>query len=183
MIYYKEDMNRFFLTLGLIGVFLATALAAQSVNAQTSLPESQVENIRQNCVTAQTTLSQLHVSDALLRVNRGTLYENISTKLMAQLNSRIALNRLEGIRMSSITLEYDRQREIFRTSYIRYEESMSNTLKINCAEKPVEFYESVELTRQQRNALHESTLAITALLSDYKTAFEDFAKGFERQAE
>ena len=174
-------MNRLFIALASLGMLLVAVAASQAAQAQAALSETHIERIRQNCVTAQTALSQIHASDALLRVNRGSLYENISDKLMAPLNSRIALSRLEGLRMASIALEYDRRLDAFRVNYKQYEETMSRTLKINCAEKPVEFYESVTQTRQERRRLHENTRTITALLLDYKTGFEDFAKRFEER--
>lgn len=172
-------MNRLGIVLSFCGVLLIGVAASQVAHAQVALPEEHLQRIRQNCVTAQTALNQLHASDALLRVNRGQLYENISTKLMAPLNSRIALNRHEGLKLAATTLEYDRQIDVFRSSYKQYEESMSRTLKINCGEQPAEFYQSVQSTRERRQRLHEDTETLTMLLRAYKTEFEDFAKDFE----
>lgn len=172
-------MNRLAIILALCSVIIAAAVASQVAHAQAALPEAQIEYIRQNCVTAQTTLTRLHASDALLRVNRGTLYELFSDKLMAPLNSRIALGRLGGLKLAATTLEYDRQIDVFRSSYSQYEESMSRTLKINCNDKPVEFYEGIQTTRERRQRLHEDTETLTTLLEAYKTEFESFAKEFE----
>lgn len=175
-------MKRLFIGLVFLGMLVAAVSTTSHIaRAQSTLSESQIESIRQNCVSAQTILSQLHASDALMRVDRGTLYENISNKLMASLNSRIAYSRLEGLRMASITLEYDRQFDAFRANYKQYEESMSRTFKMNCAQEPVEFYERVALARARRANVHQNTRALTGLLQDYKTAFEDFAKLFEEQ--
>lgn len=175
-------MNRFAVVLVMCGVLMGGAVVPQAAYAQTSLPEEQIERISRNCVTVQTMLSRLHASDALLRVNRGRLYENISTKLMAPLNSRIALSRLEGLKLTATTLEYDRQIDVFRASYIAYEEAMSHTLKINCAEKPVEFYESIVSTREKRQRLHADTETLTTLIEAYKAEFEAFAEEFAKDA-
>ncbi len=176
-------MNRLLVALSFFAVLLFGAVASQAVHAQSALSEQHLQRIRQNCVTAQTALNQLHASDALLRVNRGQLYENISTKLMAPLNSRIALNRHEGLKLAATTLEYDRQTDVFRSSYKDYEESMSRLLQINCAEQPAEFYESVQETREKRQRLHEDTETLTMLLRAYKTEFEDFSSDFGGGAE
>lgn len=172
-------MNRLLIVLVFVGVLVATAFVAQSAQAQTTLSDAHIARIRQNCVTAQTALTQLHASDALLRVNRGRLYELISTKLMAPLNGRIALERLGGLKLAAITVEYDRQRNVFGTSYREYEESMSRVLKINCVEKPVEFYEGVRSTRQKRQRLHDDTETLTTLLKEYKSEFENFTQEFK----
>jgi len=169
-------MNRFLAVLAFSGVFLIAAMLSQSVRAQEYLPENQVNQIRQNCVRAQSVLNQLHATDALLRTNRGQIYELISTKLMAPLNSRIALNRLGGLKLAASTLEYDKQLTTFRSSYQQYEESMSETLEINCKEQPLFFYDSVKTTREKRQKLHEDADQLNALLRVYKNDFEDFAK-------
>lgn len=171
-------MNRFCALLSACGMLLLAIVLGQSVSAQTSgsLSEGHIARIRQNCTRAQATLNQLEKSDALLRNNRGQLYEQISTKLMAPLNSRIALNRLEGLTLTAISLEYDNQLTSFRSSYLQYEEAMSRTLKIDCANKPVEFYESVTDTREKRRKLHGDTVALNALLQSYREDFEAFVK-------
>lgn len=173
-------MNRLFIVAILCGIITVGLSAVQNAHAQMSLPDEQVERIRQTCVTTQTSLSQLHASDGVIRVNLGKMYENMSNKLMAPLNSRIALNKLEGIQMAGTTLEYDRQVDVFRASYKLYEESMSRTIGMNCTDKPVEFYESIQATRQKREKLHQDTKTVTALLKDYRTQFEAFSAQFNR---
>lgn len=172
-------MYRFSIVIAVCGAFLCIVAAAQTAHAQESLSEEHQNRIRQSCVTSQTALNQLHVSDKLLRINRGTLYENISTKLMAPLNSRITLDRLGGLKLTATTLEYDRQIDAFRASYKIYEDSMTQTLRIDCADQPVEFYESIQSTREKRQALHDATRTLTTLLNAYKTEFELFAEEFK----
>ncbi len=176
-------MNRLTILLAVFGTLLTGFVVSQQAYAQTTLSNEQTERIRQNCVTVQTTLNQLHASDALLRVNRGRLYENISTKLMAPLNSRITLKGLGGLKLTATTVEYDRQTDVFRASYIEYEEAMSRALKFKCTDQPVEFYESILAAREKRQRLHEDTQTLTTLLNAYKTEFEIFAGEFKGDAQ
>lgn len=143
------------------------------------MTEEHIERIRSNCVDAQSILSQLHASDGLLRVNRGQLYESVSTKLMAPLNSRITLNRLDGVELVSIATEYGRQLTEFRNSYQSYEEAMTDTLRINCVSQPVAFYDSVADTRDKREQAHDSAMKLHDMIEEYKQAFEDFVKNFQ----
>ncbi len=169
-------MNRLLIVLAVAGIILTGSFVSGQARAlDFYLSEEHQQSIRQNCVTTQTTLQQLHASDGVLRVNLGKIYENMSNKLMAPLNSRIALNRQEGLQLAATALEYDRQLDVFRASYKQYEESMSRTLKINCAENPVEFYSNIISTRQKREKLHQDTKTLSALLRDYKGHFENFA--------
>jgi hypothetical protein len=171
-------MNRLSALLVVCGIFLLAAATAQAVSAQasSSLSEEHSNRIRQNCVKSQTTLYQLHASDGLLRNNQGQQYELISTKLMAPLNSRIALNRLSGLKLTATSLEYDRQLSNFRSSYKTYEEGMSRVLKIDCVGQPEEFYNGVNETREKRQKLHGDVVTLNALLQTYKEDFEAFAK-------
>lgn len=172
-------MKRLFVVLVVCSILVVSSFIAQAASAMDFfITPEQEQRIRQNCVSAQATLYRLHASDALLRVNHGKLYENISTKLMAPLNSRIALNRQEGLKLAATTLEYDRQIDIFRSDYRSYEEAMSDLLDMNCSENPSEFYASVLDTREKRQRLHEDTETVTTLLKAYKTEFEDFAHHF-----
>lgn len=150
--------------------------ATMVVQAQDQpMTEAHIARIRANCVEAQSTLTQLHATDALLRVNRGQLYESISTKLMAPFNSRVALNQLDGANLVSIAATYERQLTEFRTNYQQYEEVMSELLKINCVNQPVAFYDSVADARSKRQKVHDSTLQLQQSVQDYKTEFDTFA--------
>lgn len=179
-------MNRLLISAAVIGVVLLGALTLNTVvSAQESAPmtEAHIERIRRNCVEAQTSLSQLHASDALLRVNRGQLYESISTKLMVPFNSRIALNRLDSKGLPAIASQYEKQLSAFRLNYQQYEEAMSETLKLNCTKQPVAFYDSVDATRTKRRLVHDSTTELHRLIQEYKTEFEVFAGKFQENAE
>jgi hypothetical protein len=143
------------------------------------MTEAQIQRIRSNCVEAQSTLYQLHASDALLRVNRGQLYESMSTKLMEPFDSRLTLNSFNPSDLVSIAANYDAKLTEFRTDYQQYEEAMSRTLAMNCTNQPVAFYDSVADTRSKRTKVHDATLVLHQLIADYKNAFEAFAKNFK----
>lgn len=170
-------MKRITVLVVLLGVALGSAVLLQTVvRAEAPMTEAHVARIRANCIEAQSSLRQLHQSDALLRVNRGQLYELISTKLMAPFNSRVALNRLDSADLVSTTAEYERQLATFRANYKAYEEAMSGVLKINCTDQPVAFYDGVNDARSKRQKVHESTLTLHRTIKNYKTQFEAFAK-------
>ena len=166
-----------FISVGIVtlsGVlFLHSAVYAQSDGLMT---EEHIARIRSNCIEAQSTLSQLHTSDALLRVNRGQLYESISTKLMTPFNSRATLNRFDVTKLSSAAADYERELMAFRANYKSYEEAMSQALKINCTNQPVAFYDNVNDARAKRLVVHENTVNLKNIIQRYKEEFEALAK-------
>ena len=178
-------MKRYLILVALLGVALVAVAAFQTFAEAEEAPmtEAHVARIRANCVEAQSSLNQIHQSDVLLRINRGQLYELISTKLMAPLNSRIALNRLDSADLVSTTATYEKQLDAFRSAYQTYEDAMSETLKINCSAQPVTFFDAVADARTKRQKVHDTTLALQKTIKNYKTEFEAFAKTVSEENE
>lgn len=157
-------------------VGLAPAVFAEE---PTTITDAQLVQVRSHCSEIKTTLKQLHASDAVVRVNRGKLYERISTKLMAPLNSRIALNRLDGTNLGSITSEYAKHLTTFRLTYQDYEETLSALININCLTQPARFYNSLEDVRTKRDLVFESVNILTQDIVSYRTAFDEFAAPYK----
>lgn len=145
----------------------------------TSISDEQLVQIRSHCGEIKTILKQLHASDAVVRVNRGKLYERISTKLMAPLNSRIALNRLDGTNLVSITSEYEKHLTAFRVTYQDYEETLSDLINVNCLTQPAHFYNSLEEVRTKRDATYESVNVLAQDIATYKNSFNEFAAPYK----
>lgn len=157
-----------------------SAIYLHTARAQSApMTEAHIQKIRANCVDAQQALIKLHANDALLRVNRGQLYESISTKLMTPFNSRTIANKYDGSRLVERAATYEKQLNEFRADYIIYEEAMSRTLRINCTNEPVAFYDSVNETRLKRQSVHQRTTALQKTIQDYKNDFEEFARQIE----
>lgn len=177
-------MKRFLVVLSVFSVIASSVFLVAAARADDDAPmtEAHISRIKNYCTEAQSTLTQLHATDALLRVNRGQIYELISTKLMAPLNSRIALNRLDGAALVTVATNYEQQLTSFRTHYQQYEEAMSRTLKINCKNQPVAFYDSVSETRDKRKIVHDDTQTLQTTIQTYKKEFEAFASKFQEKS-
>jgi hypothetical protein len=94
---------------------------------------------------------------------------------MAPFNSRVALNKFDGSKLLEQSAAYENQLNDFRSSYKAYEESMSKTLRINCTNEPVAFYDSVADARAKRQQVHQTIIALQKTIQNYKTEFENFA--------
>lgn len=165
----------FVLVLALGGVLLISA-TAQAEDGE--LTDAKLVQIRSRCSEIKVSLNRIHANDALLRVNRGQLYERLSTKLAAPLNSRIALNRLDGSSLLSVTSSYELNLNEFRTRYQAYEEQLSTTMRTDCVKQPASFYDNLQLAREKRRSVYESTQKLARNIADYKQAFTDFAKSY-----
>jgi hypothetical protein len=175
-------MKRIAILAALLGTIIGVGFAISTVvraDDTTPMTEAHIARIRANCVSAQTTLTQLHASDALMRVNRGQIFQSISTRLMVPFNGRIAKYTQQNVTLVELASDYDNEFTTFSTNYQQYEEAMSRTLQIDCQNQPVSFYDSVSDTRNKRQATHDSVLALQKTIQDYSTQFELFAKNFQ----
>jgi hypothetical protein len=166
---------------GLLTATFGVAIAFGIANAQNPpITEAQITRIRSNCVSAKNTFTQLHASDALLRVNRGQIYESMTTKLMSRFNSRAESNHLGASSLVSYTQNYSSALAAFRKDYQAYEEQLSNALSIDCTKEPVEFYDSVASSRIKRTQVHVDVVILHRYIDDYESAFDDFAANFAK---
>jgi len=156
------------------GVFF-TALTVYGVD----MNDNQLSLIKNSCSSVKATLIQLHNSDALLRVNRGQIYESMSTKLIGKFNNRIESNNLTYIPITDATNSYHSLLDKFRADYIIYEEQLSASIDIDCSKQPVAFYDAVALSRVDRNQVHADITNLNQSISQYKTALDGFELMFQ----
>lgn len=144
------------------------------------LSDEQIGRIQSNCLAIKGSLNQLHASDALLRVNRGQIYESVGTKLMGNFNSRLSSNGLDNKGLVSVTDAYQVALTSFRSDYQTYEQQLSRTIKTDCVKDPVAFHVSLESARAKRSIVHEDVIRMNQYIDDYRSAVGDFMLNFER---
>lgn len=151
-----------------------------NVSAQNaSISEQQTEQIRSSCASTKNTLNQLHASDALLRVNRGQVYESILTKLLDKFNNRVSSNKMSSSGLESVTSEYNVALNIFRQDYKAYEEHLSAAIDIDCSKKPADFYDAILLARAERDRVHTSVVRLNQLIDKYQLSLTQFENDYK----
>lgn len=174
----KKQLLITFLVFGLTVV--TVLFAVQQASAQTALTEEQRAAIRTNCVSIKNTLNQLKVSDALLRVNRGQVYESMRSKLMERFNDRLGSKSLDNRGVLVVTGNYASTLDTFRANYVEYERQLASTIRIDCTEDPDAFRASLQLAREKRTLVHDDVNRLHQLIDDYRNAAADFRLNFER---
>lgn len=169
-------------TCAVVVVFVALPVGAQT-QPQEALSDEHKARIVANCTSVKASLQQLHRSDASLRVNRGQLYESIATKLMARLNSRIAMNRLDGGDLVAATAKYEQALAAFRRDYRTYEISLSDVLRIDCSKEPSRFYYAVLDTRAKRSIVGQRVQQLHDQIDTYGDEFEEFVEQYNTSLE
>ncbi|MDR1032781.1 MAG: hypothetical protein LBL84_02070 [Candidatus Nomurabacteria bacterium] len=144
-----------------------------------AMPEARRASIVQNCDSIKLRLKQLQTSDASTRVTLGQNYENLLTKLMDAMNSRLAANRLDSGDLPTIAAEFDRNLGYFRKNYISYDQKVDDLRKVNCAKNPESFYKQLETVRNLRGALRLNYTRLGELTNNYKAELKNVLGGGE----
>jgi hypothetical protein len=163
----------------LLAVGILAAFASMPAKAEDLTPD-QVQRVKANCVSIKNSLEQLHATDALLRVNRGQVYESVASKLMDKFNDRLGSNQLDNKAMTTVTTNYRTALAKFRTDYIAYEQKLSAAIRIDCTNQPNTFHKTVEEARKLRNTVHSDVQKLHRLMEDYHTSVSDFLMNYER---
>ncbi len=174
-------MRRIFsvVIVSLFSVAVLASLAVTPAHAEDLTPD-QMTRVKENCVSIKSSLNQLHVSDALLRVNRGQMYESMGSKLMDTFNNRLSNNRLDNKAMTTVTSNYRAALTNFRLDYIAYEQKLSEAIRTDCVAQPNSFHNKLQEARELRTKVHEDVLRLHRLIDDYRTSVSDFLLNFER---
>ena len=167
-------MQKVVILLSVLGVSLALAMPVLARDFV--LSDQQIEDIRTSCMKSQAALKRVHTSDALLRVNIGQRYENISLRLMAPLNSRIALNGLDVVDLATTTTSYNQELKDFVKNYREYETTVANALKLKCSEQPVEYHSLVDASREGRAFVRANMVRLDQLIKQYRSQVSDFSQ-------
>lgn len=157
------------------GLLLSTALVvlvSPFVSAQAPFDDARVEVIRQNCTAAQVVMQRILRSDTASRLNRGRAYEE-TTKLFAAFNSRAAINRYNVPELVQASADFEKEFSAFRVTYIGYDTSMKEALRIRCQEQPVTFYDALTKVRENRAKLAAHVTKLSQTMTTYKTGLAD----------
>lgn len=142
-------------------------------------PETQT-SIQNSCTEIKNTLARLEVSDKLLRVNRGQVYESMAKKLMDRFNARLGSNSLDNRAMLTVTTSYRSLLDTFRSDYISYNSKLNEAMRVDCVADPVRFAHTIADARTMRATVHQDVLKLHRAIDDYRMAVGDFLLNYER---
>ena len=171
------------IVLAIVSIIVISSVATSQFSlAQEAIPQETlpaVAIIESRCASITADLRQLHTSDSLTRVNAGQAYGRVSLRLMARLNSRLALNRIDSANLVKLSSEFDGAREKFVLDFDAYESALSSLIKIDCRKKPIDFYVQLNNTRELRQKVLATTKLLNQLMSSYGSEVEQLRNSYE----
>ncbi len=174
---YTSDNGRMKRAITILAVLLITA-TPEAVFAidQPALTNDQIEHIRNNCFDTQTALGSIRATDKVAYVNIGQQLETLSNRLMAPMNSRVAINKLDGVAILKTTVDFNAEIKRFQSLYRDYEQSISAINAMGCYNQPVEFYDNLTALLQKRMDLRASLSNLTNLTAQYRAGVGNIQK-------
>lgn len=168
-------MKKVIFSLGIV-IVAVLAFASFPTHAQDGdvMTDEHIARIKSNCVSALATLGQIKTNDALVYVNRNQSYFSISDKLIARLNSRLALNRFNTTPLAKLAGEYNTALGDFRSAYNDYGRVVAELVKIDCSRQPVGFYDKVGEARELRQDVYEAIKKLHIIIDQYREAVDTF---------
>lgn len=175
-------MKFFISSLALLAAVFTPIASLQA--APVPLTDAKIENIRQNCISAQVALQRIQRSDAATRVNRGQTYEVILTRLMSPFNGRLAFNRLdEASTFTTSTKKYEQAVDKFKQDYAEYEDLLSRVLRIKCQNQPVTFYDTLTEAREARAQVAKDIVEVAKILQEYRGLVSNLYKSLPQNGD
>jgi len=165
--------------LSFVAVFLvAFSLAGVAMAQSDTLSDEMLDTIRARCSNSQFALQQIEKRDAVSRINRGRAYDQMLRQLSA-FNSRFAYNKISSPDLIQYTTELQDAINSFRSSYDKYDTDIANALKVNCKEKPSEYYAVIVKAREDRNTVGAQVSKIEELIGKYREAIVKYGEGLK----
>lgn len=149
-------------------------LARADISPVDGAPSESV--ISANCHFAQRLLSQIEHADAVVRVNRGGDYGDISDLLFA-MNARLASNKIAAPKLTDLTAKFESGMDHFRGAYDKYDDALNSLIDEDCQESPNQFYADLVATRKLADDVNSATSSLDKIANDYKTELQNVTKG------
>jgi hypothetical protein len=158
----------------LAGVFVVAFSASVAASAQSAdITSDKLDLIKSRCTNSQFALQQIEKRDAVSRINRGRAYDQMLRQVSA-FNSRFAYNKISSPDLIDITAQLQDAVDAFRSSYDRYDTDITDALKIDCKQKPADYYNVILKARDDRSAVGNQVTKIVDLMGQYRSAIEKY---------
>ncbi|MCL2173805.1 hypothetical protein FWH58_00675 [Candidatus Saccharibacteria bacterium] len=150
-------------------VIIAIVVAGSFASAHVlGMPD--VTTISVNCPAAQSILNQIQKADTGSRINRGHDY-NEMLDLMFAMNARLSVNKIAAPALTSLALQFEQNLQKFRNDYNNYDDIIASALDIKCTNRPIDFYNKLEMVRAARDLLRQDTVILSQNIDNYYTEF------------
>jgi len=155
----------------LASLFVVSLSASAVVSAQSDsdMTSDKLDLVKTRCSSSQFALQQIEKRDAVSRINRGRAYDQM-LRQVSSFNSRFTYNKISAPDLVQLTSDLQTAVDTFRANYDKYDTDISDALKIDCKQKPADYYNMILKARDDRAAVGDEVNKIVDLMAQYRTA-------------
>jgi protein involved in sex pheromone biosynthesis len=150
-------------------VIFTTLITIGGFGAVWAIEYEKTASIINRCNDIKKDIKTLQVADTNTRVALGREYENILTKLMTNMNSRLAQNHQNAGNLLNITADFSAKLTAFREAYQAYDQKIEALLAVNCEKNPNGFYGVLEESRAKRSEVQATYATLISIAEAYET--------------
>lgn len=152
-------------------IVIAAALVILFPKPAEGLSEAQRNAVSQNCTNIKQSLAQLQKVDSRTRTYLGTTYETILTRFIVPLNLRLVKNNRPSL--PTVQSDFTSEQVKFRDSYTDYMRELESLTSIDCRVQPDDFYARLEVVREKRSILRDTTVRLARLADEQYRIVQD----------
>lgn len=161
------------------GIFVLVLAFNAAANAQSAgLAADKLNLIKSQCSNSQFALQQIEKRDAVSRINRGRAYDQMLRQTSA-FNSRFAYNKISSPDLIQFTSDLQSAVDAFRADYDHYDTDVSDALKVDCKQKPSDYYNVILKARDDRSAVGGEVNQISDLIAQYRAAIVNYQEALQ----
>ncbi len=172
----SRNIGRGFIVLA--SAFIVAFGSGAVVRAETDVSSDMLDMIRSRCSNSQFALQEIQKRDAVSRINRGRDYDQMLRQISA-FNSRFTYNKINTPDLIDLTTQLQGAVDTFRSNYDHYDTDLSDALRVDCKQKPADYYAVIVKARDDRNAVGDQVTKIVDLMNQYRGAIAKYRETVE----
>lgn len=161
---FKVDLRQRLNQVFKIGLIVLAVIFLLSPRAASALTKEQTTVVSQNCSNIRQSLQNLQKIDSRTRVFLGTVYETVLTDFITPLNLRLTRNNQPDATLTEIQADFATTRGKFIQDFTDYMKELETLTLADCAEKPEDFYEQLEVVREHRKVVNKDVRKLNLLI-------------------
>lgn len=151
----------------------ARVYADEGETNEVILTENQKTTIMDHCDTIKDSLKSLQRVDSRTRVYLGRYYETILSNFITPLNLRLVENNISDTRLIENQTNFANRRTRFVNDFIVYQQALEETLKVDCKNEPVRFYDKLVSAREKRKVVNRDVNRLKGMTDEQVKLVEE----------
>lgn len=137
------------------------------IGLASAISAKQEAAIVDHCDAIKESLKTIQKNDARTRVYLGGRFEKIINKYVTPLNVRLVESSLSTTNLIESQNALTKNKARFTNDYVEYQQKLEELVAMDCKDSPVEFYNKLDVVRQERRKVKQDVDKMKSTLTEY----------------